>query len=434
VTPDSNGSPEYDLVVLGAGPGGYSAALEGARLGAKVALVERDEAGGTCLHRGCIPAKSMYESSRRCEPFDEATQRKYRVIRELHGQLKKLLSHPRIDLIRGDGTVESPHRVRVTGPDERTVAGRKLILATGSTPIMPESFMGLGRLLDSDGVTFLEDLPRRVFVVGGGYTGCEYAGILNTYGSEVTIVERGDGLLSTEDSDIVAEMSQSFTQRGIAVRTRTSIDDIELQDGDLVLVTIGRAPESSGIGLEELGVAFGARNGLRVNERMETGVPGVYAIGDLLDAPWRFAHVAEREARVAARSALGQPATMSYRIVPSTIFTDPLIVSVGARESELDRSDCIVGKAHYRYNAFANCGDDTRGFLKMIVERDSPHRILGAAAVGQGMDIHEIAMAMECEATVHTVAEMIHFHPSRSETVKVAAEMVVRRLEAAARR
>lgn len=426
---------EYDLIVLGAGPGGYSAALEAARLGARVALVERDEPGGTCLHRGCIPAKTMYEASRHCEPFHEATERRYRVIQELHGQLLKLLAHPKITLIRGEGFIEGPSRVRVTqGGNVQSVEAPRLVVATGSVPIMPDGLPPVGLKMDSDGATFLETLPARAVVVGGGYTGCEYAGILNTYGVPVTIVELGEHLLMTEDADIVAELTASFTARGIDVRTRTSLDDVELRPTDLLLVTVGRTPESSGVGLEQLGVRFGRRNGLVVNERMESGVPGVYAIGDVLDAKWRFAHVAEAEAKVAVRNALGQDARADYRVVPSTIFTDPLVMSVGARESDLNREDYVVGKALFRHNSMANCSGDTRGFVKILVERGAPHRILGAAAVGQDIEIHQMAMAMASGATVHDVAEMIHFHPSRGEAVKQAAEAAARRLEAEARR
>ncbi|HOS92012.1 MAG TPA: FAD-dependent oxidoreductase, partial [Armatimonadota bacterium] len=257
---------EYELMVLGAGPGGYSAALEAARLGARVALIERDEPGGTCLHRGCIPAKTMYEASRHCEPFHEATERRYRVIRELHGQLLKLLTHPKITLIRGQGFIETPSRVRVTtGDDVQIIAAPRLVVATGSVPIMPDGLPAVGRKMDSDGATFLEALPARAVVLGGGYTGCEYAGILNTYGVPVVIVELGEHLLMTEDADVVAELTANFTARGIDVRTGTSLEEVELQPTDLLLVTVGRVPESSGVGLEQLGVRFGRRNGLVVN-------------------------------------------------------------------------------------------------------------------------------------------------------------------------
>lgn len=425
----------YDLVVLGAGPGGYSAAVAAAHRGATVALIERSQLGGTCLHRGCIPAKSMFQSTIMREPFGPATERKLRVIDELHGQVQKLLSHPKITVIHGDGYIASPGTVCVTNGEDTTVTWDRLVIATGSSPFVPPDLAGRPNVMTSDGVVQLREVPRRVVVLGGGYTGSEYGGILAHYGSEVTIVELGARILKTEDADIIGVVTDELSHRGVRILTETHLEDAGLGEPDLLLVGIGRRPDSKGIGLEELGIRMGAKNGILVNTRMETNVDGVYAIGDVIAEEWRLAHVAEKEATIAVRNALGETCEVCYDVIPSTIFTDPMVASVGKREFELERGTYVVGKARHSDNSMAHCCNDTRGFVKVLVGKSEPHRILGAAAVGDHhVDVHEIAMAMECGATVRTVAEMVHFHPSRNEAAKMAAQNAVRKLQSRERR
>ncbi len=449
---------EYDLAIIGAGPGGYVAAIRGAQKGAKVCVVEAGEVGGTCLNRGCIPTKALYSTARLLqkvrgasehgirvdEPvidFATAALRKDAVVDKLVGGVAQLLKAHGIDVFTGRGFLEGPGRVRIR---HQGVVGhlraKNIILATGSIPATPQALPVDGKnVLTSDEILAIKELPKRLLIVGGGYIGCEFAGIFSTFGVEVTIVEQLPILLGRSDRQAVREVEKTFKAAGVKVHVDTAVEFIEtdaagsrvtLSNGetvvaDKVLVSVGRRPNSSGLGLEDAGVQL--ENGaVVVDARMRTTVDGVFAIGDLTGG-LQLAHVASYQAGIAVENALGKDSRVDYRVVPSIIFTVPEIAQVGLTEGEcVDQGqEYVVGRFAYLASGKALCSGETRGTVKILADKGEG-RILGATIVGEEASslVAEIALAMQKNLTVDEFAEVIRAHPSLPEIIKEAAEDV----------
>lgn len=448
----------YDVAILGGGPGGYVAAIRGGQLGAKVCLIEDRRLGGTCLNRGCIPSKAYYESAQRVdavragaefgiraslESFDLAAcvRRKNQVVDRLVGGVEKLLAGYGVEVIHGRGTLTAPDTVQVSGADgNRTVVkARNMILATGSRPAdLPGVAVDGERIITTDQVWDLETLPDRMVVIGGGVNGCEIAAMFASFGTKVTVLEVMDRLLPPEDREVSRTVRKSLERRGVEVRTGVKVQGAEAGDAgvtvsleggdelrcDRALVAVGRAYNSEGLGFEEAGVALDPKGRVVVNDEMETSVPGIYAVGDVV-GQYMLAHVATSEALVAMHNSLGKKYWMDYSVVPYAVFTRPEVAGVGAREAELKEQGIPykVGRFSFAASGKALCMGEPEGFIKLL-SHDDTGRVLGASIVGAHASdiVGEVAVAMRMEASPGDIVTTIHVHPTISEVILEASE------------
>jgi dihydrolipoamide dehydrogenase len=448
----------YDLAIIGAGPGGYVAAIRAAQAGASVCLIEQERVGGTCLNHGCIPTKALYASARLLRQlrgaaehgiatggvsFDlaQAMLRKAAVVEKLVGGVEQLLKGNGVDLIRGRATLAAPGQVRVAIPaGVGQLRARKIILATGARAAVPTLLPVDGKnILTSREILAMKELPSSLAVVGGGYIGCELAGIFATFGSRVTIVEQLPQLLGRSDRQVVREVEKNFKAAGVEVRTGIGITAAEIVPGGVVLriadgtrltvekvlVAAGRLPNSEDLGLETAGVQVN-RGAVAVDTAMRTSVADIYAIGDLTGII-QLAHVASYQAEIAVNNALGGDARADYRVVPSAIFTVPEIGQVGLTEEECKAQGLAIeiGRFAYQASSKALCDGEPQGSIKLLAARDDD-RILGAAVAGaEGATlIAEVAAAMAAGMTAKALGAVIHAHPTLPELVKEAAEDV----------
>jgi dihydrolipoamide dehydrogenase len=446
---------EADVAVLGGGPGGYTAAIRAAQLGAKVVCVDKEpELGGTCLRVGCIPTKSWVQTAQFLhqardsfaklgvevsEPrldFAQANEWKAAVVKTMTGGVASLFKANGVEWVRGTGTFRDANTLAVEGGEDVTF--RSAVVATGSAPIRPP-IPGLESDLcvDSTGLLAQTEVPRRLVVLGGGIIGCEFASIFRTFGSEVTIVEMLPRLIPQEDEDAAKELAKAFGKKGIALHLGTQCTGVEQQgnaltvrfgegesvEADLMLVAVGRAPVVEGLGLEAVGVEFDARTGIAADERRRTTVPHVYAVGDCAGY-WQLAHTAFREGEVAAENACGHDAVVDNRAVPRPIYTDPEIAGVGLTEAEAREQygeEVAVGRFPWAANARALMQAETVGWVKSIHETRYGE-LLGLVMVGPHVtDLVEAGVvAIDAESTVETVADGMAAHPTLSEAIKEA--------------
>lgn len=370
---------KYNIVVIGAGPGGYVAAVRAAQLGAKVAVIEKDEVGGTCLNRGCIPTKTLaygaelLNNIRRASEFGIATgevkvdfsrlvERKNKVVSQLVMGVNYLIKKNKIDLIKGTARLQAPGKVRVTLADgeKAILTTENIIIATGTEPALMPALGYDGKLvLTSNEALNITGVPEKMLVIGGGVIGCEFASIFNALGAKVTVLEVMPSILPAVDQEVAKTMQGLLKRQGITVKTKANILEVKksagtvtavLESGEEVtagraLVSIGRTMNSRGLGLEEAGVALGRRGEVIVNGKLETGVTGIYAIGDVT-GKIQLAHVASAQGLVAVDNILGRPREMDYRAIPNCIFTSPEAAGVGLTTQEAQEKgiDVITGK------------------------------------------------------------------------------------------
>ncbi len=446
---------EFDVAVLGGGPGGYTAAIRAAQLGAKVACIEREpELGGTCLRVGCIPTKAWVQTAFALKEAEESFAKfgvnvgeasldfaasnawKAGVVKQMTTGVAGLLKANGVEWVKGKGTFTDANTIAVEGGEDVTF--KSAIVATGSFPLRPP-IPGLDspRCVDSTGLLAQESVPKRLVILGGGIIGSEFASIFNRFGSEVTIVEMLDSLIPAEDADAAKELAKQFQKRGIALQLGkqcTKVEDdgsqltVHFGDGetvqaDLMLVSVGRAPLVEGIGLENAGVEFDRRAGIKTDEHRRTSVPHIYAVGDCAGY-WQLAHTAFREGEVAAENACGHEATVDARAVPRPIYTDPEIAGVGLTEAQAREKygdDVAVGQFPWVANARAVMQDETVGWVKSIHETKYGE-LLGLVMVGPHVTdmIEAGVVAIDAESTVETVADGIAPHPTLSEAIKEA--------------
>jgi len=446
---------EVDVAVLGGGPGGYTAAIRAAQLGAKVACIEREpELGGTCLRVGCIPTKAWVQTAFALKEAEEhfakfgvqvgepkldlaaANAWKAGVSKQMTGGVASLFKANGVEWIQGVGTFTDANTIAVEGGED--ISFRSAIVATGSYPLRPPiDGIDSPRCVDSTGLLAQEQVPGRLVILGGGIIGCEFASIFNRFGSEVTIVEMLDTLIPQEDADAAQELAKQFGKRNISLQLGkqcTKIEDDgsqltvhfgegETVQADLMLVSVGRGPLVEGIGLEAAGVEFDRRAGIATDEHRRTSVPHIYAVGDCAGY-WQLAHTAFREGEIAAENATGHDATFDNRAIPRPIYTDPEIAAVGLTEAQARDEygdDVAVGRFPWVANARAVMQDETVGWVKSIHETRYGE-LLGLVMVGPHVtDMVEAGVvAIEAESTVETVADGIAPHPTLSEAIKEA--------------
>jgi dihydrolipoamide dehydrogenase len=446
---------ECDVAVLGGGPGGYTAAIRAAQLGAKAVCIDKEpELGGTCLRIGCIPTKAwvqtayaIHEAAENFAKFgvqvgepqlDMAAANAWKegVVKQMTSGVALLFKANGVEWVKGAGRFRDANTIAVEGGEDVTF--KNAIVATGSFPIRPP-IPGLDspRCVDSTGLLAQQEVPARLVVLGGGIIGCEFASIFQRFGSEVTIVEMLPTLIPQEDEDATKELAKQFKRRGITLNTGkqcTQVDDHgthltvhfgegETVDADLMLVSVGRAPLVQDLGLEEIGVQLDPRKGIAADEHRRTTVPHIYAVGDCAGY-WQLAHTAFREGEVAAENATGHEAVMGDRAVPRPIYTYPEIAGVGLTEAAAreQHGDAVAtGMFPWVANARAVMQAETAGWVKSIHETRYGE-LLGLVIVGpHATDLIEAGVvALDAEATVETVADGMAPHPTLSEGIKEA--------------
>ena len=444
----------YGLIVLGGGPGGYVAAIRAAQLGRKVAIIEKDKFGGVCLNRGCIPTKTILSSSnllgliKRSQEFGikvgsysidliKLMEKKEKIVSTLRKGVEFLLKNNDVDIYRGFGKLISDNKVEVTvDGTNQIIEGDYILIATGSEALVPSAFTyDKNVVITSDEALEMKDIPGSVIAVGGSAVGLEFATIYNVFGADVTLVEMLPQIAPTEDMEVAGALLKSMKVRGIDIRTSTkvlsakaagSMAEVEIEsDGarqkikaDAVLVAVGRKPNTQDIGAEEVGLEL--ENGfLKVDNMLKTSRPTVYAVGDVIGG-MMLAHVASHEGIIAVENMFGEPKSISYRDVPSCIYTDPEIASVGLSEQKCRELgyNYKVGRFPFSANGKALGEGEREGFVKVI--SDSKYdEILGVHIFGVHAStlLHEAVVAKASELTVSSVSQIVHIHPSLSEIV-----------------
>jgi dihydrolipoamide dehydrogenase len=449
------------ISVLGAGPGGYVAAIKAAQLGASVTVIAASEVGGTCLHWGCIPTKALIASAealnkaRNINNFgidlngsvtpnlQKIVERKNRVVNIQVKGIRGLFKSWDIKILDGRGTIVSPKKIKVALRSGKTeeVETDKIIIATGSRPAPISIFPFDGeRILSSDDAIKLSSIPTSLLIVGAGVIGCEFAFIYKEFGADVTMVEMMPMAVSTEDEEISAILEKELKKKKIKLLTGVKVENIDIREGSVlatlsggktveaekVLVSIGRSMNSNDIGLENVGVKIGKRGEIIVNNKMETNIEGVYAVGDVTGGIM-LAHVASKEGMVAAENAVGGNTVMSHDVVPAAIFTSPEIASVGLREKQaLEKGYKVkVGRFQYRTLGKAHAIGEITGLIKIIADEENDI-ILGTHIIGSHASdlVHEAALAVEKKLSARDIAHTIHAHPTLAEGIMEAAEDV----------
>jgi dihydrolipoamide dehydrogenase len=415
-----------DLIIIGAGPGGYRAAELAAKHGLKTVVFEDDHVGGTCLNRGCIPTKTYVHSA----TFAEAVARQPQVVGQLRSGVESILAHPDITLVRQRAVFVDAHSVEANG--ERYAAPH-IIVATGSeTKWLPiEGVDSDPRVVDSTGLLALTELPKRLCIIGAGVIGMEFASIFNRFGSEVTVIEYLKECLPALDSDIAKRLRKLLEKRGITFKMKTAVQSLTDIDADVILMATGRKPRIQS-DFANAGFEYDERMGIKVDEHFETTVKDIYAIGDV-NGRQMLAHAAEAQARIvidrilhaADASAESSLSLSSLSVIPAAIFTNPEAACVGLSEDQLKAQGMAYEcrKAFYRANGKALTMNETEGMLKLMSE-PSAGRILGCHVFGaHAADIvQEVSVLMCMNATVAQLRNMVHIHPTVSEVLLSAAE------------
>ena len=466
-------SEPFDVIILGAGPGGYVCAIRCAQLGMKVAVVEKHRnLGGTCLNVGCIPSKALlhvaehfhlartqYARMGIMDTTMDATARidvarmmayKKQVVEANTRGIAYLFKKNGITHIQGTGRFISPDviEVRAPGAEKRLVSASAVVIATGSAPAtLPGVEFDEEVILSSTGALALKEVPGRLVVIGGGVIGLELGALWARLGADVTIIEYEERLLAGWDADVAKTLARELKKQGLSISTSVRVAglrrekdkavlEIEPRDGgaaqtlpaDKALIAIGRRPYTEGLKLERIGVHADEKGFIRVNARFETARAGVYAIGDVIGPPM-LAHKAEEEGLALAELLAGQsPMQVDYALIPSVLYTEPEAASIGFTEEELRDSgiDCRVGTFRFLANGRARAMNATAGFVKLLAHAETG-RLLGAHVLGPmaGELIHEIAVAMRAGLTARELAHVCHAHPTLAEAVREAAMAVV---------
>lgn len=454
---------EFDVVVIGGGPGGYVAAIKAAQLGLKTACVEkRGTLGGTCLNVGCIPSKAMLHSSHKYEELkhglddhgikienlklnlSQMLKRKTQIVDTLCKGIEGLFVKNKVTYFKGLGSFVSNNEIKVSsGKSEETIKAKNVIIATGSESAnLPSIEIDEKKIVTSTGALELTSVPKKMVVIGGGYIGLEMGSVWSRLGAEVTVVEFLDRIVPAMDTEVSKEFKKQLEKQGIKFKLATKVvsatssskgvelvlepaagGDKEKLGVDVVLVAIGRKPYTDKLNLEKIGVKTDERGRIPVNKRFETVAKNIYAIGDVIIGPM-LAHKAEEEGVAVAEIIAGSHGHVNYETIPGIVYTYPEVASVGKTEDELKKEGVAykIGKFPFLANSRARTNGETDGFVKIITDKNTD-RILGAHIIGPnaGELIQELVLGMEYKASAEDIARTCHGHPGLSEAVKEAA-------------
>jgi len=449
---------KVDLAVLGGGPGGYVASIRASKMGLKTAVIERDYLGGVCMNCGCIPTKTLYhvafilneikkakdfgiDVSEPKLDFKKTMARKDQIIEMQRKGLQSHFKKNNIELIKGSGRIIARDRVAVRTLDsqEIEVEAKNIIIATGSSAANVKPFdLSEKGVVDNAGILSIEEIPKSLLIIGGGVIGSEFANIFSSLGTKVTIIELLPRILSTEDEDVSKVIYNVFRKKGIEIFTDTVIEKVEKSGDDFicttsggnkitadkVLISVGRRPNSSDIGIEKAGVEVDQKGYIKVDSHLRTNIDGIYAVGDVIGG-LQLAHVASEEGKIAAENIAGKNKEMDYSVVPWAVFTSPEIGTVGINEAQARKKNIKVCTGIFPFSSSgkAYISGETEGFIKVVTDSETGE-ILGAQMVGpRATDlVHEIAVAMKGEILVDDLVSTIHAHPTFSESVLEAAE------------
>ena len=454
---------ELDTVVVGAGPGGYVAAIRAAQLGQKVAIIEREWIGGVCLNVGCIPSKALISAGHHYqEALDSSvfgitaenvkldftkTQewKDNKVVKTLTSGVEYLLKKNKVEIIRGNAFFNDGETLRVFTEDAaQTYTFKNAIIATGSRPIEIKGFKFGGRVIDSTGGLNLTEVPKKLVIVGGGVIGTELGGAYANLGAEVTILEGSPQILPTFEKDMVKFVEKSFQEKGVTVVTKAMAKEAidngdsvtvkyeangkeEVIEADYVMVTVGRRPNTDDLGLEVVGVEMTDRGLVKVDNQGRTNVKHIFAIGDIVPGA-ALAHKASYEAKIAAEAIAGHPSAIDYRAMPGVAFTDPELATIGftAAEAKDKGMDVKASKFPLSGNGRALSLNQTEGFVRLVTTKED-NVLVGAQVVGVNASeiIAELGLAIEAGMNAEDIALTIHGHPSLSETIMDAAELAL---------
>lgn len=445
----------FDVAVIGAGPGGYVAAIKAAQQGKKVALIEKEALGGTCLNCGCIPTKTLIAHAQFLEQLHKAPaygitlgpisfdygkmkERKDSVVQTIRQSLEGLIKSHGVVIVHGAAAFTSPKTLKISGATSMMVHAERIIIATGSTTLdIPAFPCDHKKILNSTSILEMTSLPKSLAIVGGGYIGCEFASLYAALGVKITILEALPSIISAQGSTLSDFLTSRFKKQGIDIKTNVMVKSITptqkgvtitLADGTVVesekaLVAIGRKVVSSGFGLENAGLTVTAQKTIEVNDKMETSVPGIYAIGDVTGKAM-LAHVASHQGIVAAINATGGEAFMHYNAVPAVIFTHPEIAMVGLTLEDALRQGLPAKIGSYPFQALgkAQATLDTEGFAQIVIHTKTK-AILGAQVIGHEASalIAPMALAIQNELTLECILDTIHAHPTVAEAWLEAA-------------
>ena len=446
-----------DLAVLGAGPGGYVAAIRAAKLGLKTILIEKGHLGGVCLNTGCIPTKALHFVSQNIDElkkystfginitgfnidFQKVMERKDWVVNAQRKGIQYHLSKNNVELISGNGKLTDTDKILITDNtmDNIEITAKNIIIAAGSSAksIPPFDFTKEG-ILDNVKILSLKELPSSILIVGAGVIGCEFANIFSTLGSKVTLIEVLPRILATEDEEVSKIIHKNFLKKAINVYLNTMAQSLDIKDNkyvcnlnngesltvDKILVAIGRSPNTYNIGIENSGIVTD-KGFIKVDSHLRTSIPSIYAIGDVIGG-YLLAHVASKEGKVAAENIAGKETIMDYKVIPWSIFTSPEIGTVGLNEKQAAERNLKVrvGIFPFMNSGKAHISAETEGFVKIVTDEPSGE-ILGAQVIGPRASdlIHEVAVAMKAEMTIDELASVVYSHPTLSEAIMEAAE------------
>ncbi|WP_186577605.1 dihydrolipoyl dehydrogenase [Aquibacillus kalidii] len=453
---------ELDTLVVGAGPGGYVAAIRAAQTGQKVTIVDKGTLGGVCLNVGCIPSKALIQAGHRVEyahgmeamgikaekvsvDFSKVQEWKASVVNKLTSGVEGLLKGNKVEIVKGEVYFVDKNTVKVMDDkSSQTYTFKNVIIATGSTPIEIPTFKYSDRVLDSTGALNLKEIPKKLVVIGGGYVGTELGTAYANFGTEVTILEGAKDILGGFEKQMSSLVARKLKKKNATIVTEAMAKGVEeTKDGvkvtyeakgkeetveaDYVLVTVGRRPNTSEIGLEQVGVELDDRGLIKIDKQCRTNVDNIYAIGDIVAGP-PLAHKASYEGKIAAEAIAGENAEIDYNAIPAVVFSDPELASVGYNEQEAkdEGYDVVASKFPFAANGRALSLNESEGFVKLITRKEDG-LLIGAQIAGPNASdmVAELGLAIEAGMTAEDLALTIHAHPTLGEITMEAAEVAM---------